>query len=159
MSDIQDFIDRIENLTQGIDSNGPQNAWQFGVERLLEQLKTGPLAGTDLSLRLRAQLEGTLVSILAPAYILYQNYGVGGAVEDRSGARGDEFNSQYIHRFGTRKPPVSVFERYANDISHQFAIATNVYKFGIKPKGWFTKDSLAADYTRFVQEFINNNLT
>lgn len=158
MSDIQSFIDRIEDLTQGIDSNRPQSAWQFGIERLLEQLKTGPLAGTSLATSLRAQLDGTLISILAPAYILYQNYGVQGAVEDRSGARSDEFENR-THAYGTKMPPASVFARYANDESHQFAIATNIYKFGIKPKGWFTKDSLAADYTRFVQEFINNNLT
>jgi len=159
MSDIQDFIDRIESLTAGISSNEPGNAWQYGIERLLEQLKTQELAGTNLANALSSQLDGTLVSILAPSYLLYQNYGVKGAVEDSSGANPDEFSANRIHSFGTKRPPASVFERYTSDKSHQFAIATVVYKFGIKPKGWFTKDSLRQSYLAYVREFITNNLT
>jgi hypothetical protein len=155
---VEEFIERIERATASVETNRENAAWAFAAERLIRELQTGPLSGTNLANSLSYILEGNLVSILAPSYILYQNYGVKGAVEDRSGAIPDEFSGDRIRSYGTKRPPANVFERYTTSKGEQFAIATNVFKFGIKPKNWFTKDDLVSAYTRLAQEFINDNI-
>jgi len=154
---VDEFVDRLDGLTQGIQTSPEGNMWQYAIERLVEDLRT-ELAGTQLATTLGYRIEGSLVGILAADYLMYQNYGVAGAVDNRKGARPDEFADGRLHQYGTRKPPVDVFARYTDDRSEQFAIATNIYKFGIRPKGWFTRQELEDQYVAYVEEFITNEL-
>ena len=151
---IDQFIERIESLTSTVQSNQPNNMWQFGIERLVESLRR-ELRGTNLADNLQYQIDGSLVSILAPDYLLYQNYGVAGALGNKKGARPDEFSDNYTHKYGMKKPPADVFERYGEDL--KFAIQQSVYQFGIAPKGWFTREELETQYIQLVQSFIEDN--
>ena len=153
---VDQFTQRIEELTRGVQTNQANSPWQFAAERLVEQLRM-EIGPSDLSNSLGYLLEGSLISIFAADYLLYQNYGVAGAEGNPNGARPDDFAGR-THAYGTDMPPAGVFERYANDKSEQFAIAKSVYKFGIRPKGWFTKDSLGQDYANYAQQFFNDNL-
>lgn len=153
---VDDFTRRIEELTRGVQSNASNSAWQFAAERLVDQLKQ-EIGPSDLANSLGYILEGSLISIFASDYLLYQNYGVAGATGNPKGATTDEFSGR-THAYGTEVPPASVFSRYTSSESEQFAIARQVYKFGIRPKRWFTKDSLATDYAEYAQQFFNDNL-
>ena len=152
---VDQFIDRLDQLTQTVE-NGADSAWAFAAEQTAQWLRA-QVAGTNLSNNIEYTLDGTMYSILAPTYILYQNYGVAGAVNNNKGARPDEFNSNYTHKYGARPYP-GLFSRYTTDKSHQFAIATNIQKYGIRPKNWFTKTELIEAYTDYAQQFINNNI-
>lgn len=153
--DIDDFVNRIERLTQGVQT-GSASPWAFAAERTLVWLQSR-MPGTDLATKLQYLDEGTnRFTILAPSYLLYQNYGVAGAEQNR-GAQTDEFKG-IVHKFGTRRPPASVFERYTDNPGKQFAIATSVYKYGIRPKNWFNQNQLAEMYTMYAQQFINDNI-
>ena len=153
---VDDFTRRIEELTRGVETNSANSPWQFAAERLVNQLKQ-EIGPSDLSNSLGYILEGSLISIFASDYLLYQNYGVAGANGNPKGASTDEFSGR-VHAYGTEVPPASVFSRYTSSESEQFAIARQVYKFGIRPKRWFTKDSLATDYAEYAQQFFNDNL-
>ena len=153
---VDQFIQRIERLTSSVETNTENNMWQYGIERLLEDLRAR-LAGTDLANNLGYAIEGDLVAILAPDYLLYQNYGVAGEEGNQRGAVEDEFEGR-IHKYGTKMPPPSVFARYTSDTSHQFAIAKTIQKYGIAPKSWFTKDELERAYTQYVEDFIREQL-
>ena len=153
---VDDFTRRIEELTRGVQTNASNSAWQFAAERLVDQLKQ-EIGPSDLANSLGYILEGSLISIFASDYLLYQNYGVEGAQGNPKGAITDEFSGR-THAYGTEIPPAGVFSRYTSSESEQFAIARQVYKFGIRPKRWFTKDSLAADYAAYAQQFFNDNL-
>jgi hypothetical protein len=153
---LDEFINRLENITQTVET-GADGAWNFAAERTLNWLRERT-SGTNLSNSMQYQIEGTLFSIIAPSYILYQNYGVAGATGNVKGARPDEFSGGYTHKYGLRRPPASVFSTYTTNTSQQFAIATNVYKFGIRPKGWFNKDLLTQTYVDYANQFINDNI-
>lgn len=153
---VDDFTNRIEELTRGVQTNAQNSAWQFAAERLVNNLKQ-EIGASNLSNSLGYILEGSLISIFAANYILYQNYGVAGAEGNPKGAVNDEFAGR-THKYGVAMPPASVFSRYTQDPGEQFAIAKSVYKFGVRPKRWFTKDSLATDYAEYAQQFFNDNL-
>jgi len=159
MMTVDQFVDRLEGLTSDIQTSPEGNMWQYAIERLVEDLRT-ELAGTELANTLGYRIEGSLVGILAADYLMYQNYGVGGAEGNPKGAMGDEFDGGRTHSFGTdsKMPYPGLFARYASDESHQFAIAKNIRKFGIRPKGWFTKAELESDYVEYVEDFITNEL-
>lgn len=154
---IDQFVDTLEGLTQDIQTSPEGNMWQFAIERLVEDLR-GELSGTELANTLGYRIEGSLIGILAADYLMYQNYGVAGAEGNPKGARPDEFDNNRTHQYGTDKPAPSLFSRYTTDVSHQFAIAANIYKFGIRPKDWFTKDELTEQYIAYVEDFITNEL-
>lgn len=154
---VDQFVDRLDRLTQDIQTSPEGNMWQYAIERLVEDLRFD-LAGTELSNTLGYRIEGSLIGILAADYLMYQNYGVAGAEGNPKGAQPDEFADGHVHRYGTLKPPVDAFSRYTSDLSHQFAIRENVYRFGIRPKGWFTKQGLEDQYVAYVEEFITNEL-
>jgi len=153
---VDQFTQQIEALTRDVQTNAANSPWQYAAERLVEQLRAevGP---SSLSNSLGYLLEGSLISIFAADYLLYQNYGVEGAEGNPKGAFVDEFSGR-THAYGTEMPPASVFSRYASDEAGQWAIARSVYKFGIRPKRWFTKDSLGQDYANYAQQFFNDNL-
>lgn len=155
--DIQDFINDIERLTARVQTNATNSPWQYGAERLIEQLRT-EIGPSSLATTLQYQLEGNLFTILAENYLLYQNYGVAGSISNSKGARADEFSGNHLHKYGNLMPKPSIFERYSNDKNEQFAIAKSIYKYGIRPKAWFTKDTITSDYTNYVQQFINDTL-
>lgn len=150
---VDEFVTRIEALISGIRIDAPQGAWAHAAERLVQDLKTGPLTGTNLANELTWGLDGTLISILAPAYLAYQNWGVAGAVEDRSGAITDPFAGRgYSFGLEGKKPPADAFpEPYA------WGIRTNVWKYGIKPKNWYTRESLETGFLAHAQSFITQN--
>jgi len=154
---VDEFVDRLDGLTRDIQTSPEGNMWQYAIERLVEDLRT-ELSGTQLANTLGYRIEGSLVGILAADYLMYQNYGVAGAEGNPKGAEPDEFDGNRTHQYGTRKPPASVFARYTSDPSEQFAIAASIYRFGIRPKNWFTKAELEQQYVAYVEDFITNEL-
>jgi hypothetical protein len=153
---VEDYIRELQEITRSVQT-GQDGAWAYAAERTADWLK-GQLSETsNLKNNIQYMTEGVMFTVLAPSYILYQNYGVAGALGNSKGARPDEFSDGRVHQYGTSRPPASVFSTYTTDKAEQFAIATSVYKFGIPPKSWFTRDILTQRYVDFANEFIANN--
>lgn len=154
-----EYIAQLEELTADIQTNEPNNMWQFAIERLAEGLRL-QLAGTNLARNIQYQIEGSLVSLIAPDYLLYQNYGIAGAEGNPKGAGPDEFRNGHIHSFGINRipPSASHFTRYDNDPNDKYRVKWSVFKWGVRPKGWFTRAELVQDYLNYVRTFINDNI-
>ena len=58
--------------------------------------------------------------------------------------------------FKDKKPPLSVFEKYANNRGHAFAIQESVFRQGLKPSLFFTKpfeDAFMTLSDRLIEKF------
>ena len=149
---VDEFINQINRLTESVQP-GANSAWAFAAERTTTWLKQR-LDGTNLANNINYQLEGTLFTIMAPSYLMYQNYGVAGARSTPSGVKADEFSGR-SYAYTNKMPPPSVFESSGYN---PFASAKTVYTFGLKPKDWFSKDGLTQTYVDYANQFINDNL-
>lgn len=147
---VDDFVRAIENLAIGL--QGPEGPTDYAARRMLNwmQSELNDFSTTEASKRLDFQIEEEgLFSILAPSYVLYQNYGVAGSEGNIKGAMPDEFNNNYTHKFGMLMPPASAFEDYDN----KWAVRASVYKYGIRPKQWFTMDTLMRKFNEYLTEY------
>jgi hypothetical protein len=152
---VDDFVRAIENLAIGL--NGPDGPTDYAARRMLDWMSNelNDFSTTEASKRLDFQIEEEgLFAILAPAYVLYQNYGVAGKLGNIKGAIEDEFNNDHIHSFGINSgmnvPPTSAFERYGSD---KFKVKWAVYKYGVTPKKWFTMETLMAKFNEYLTEY------
>ena len=148
---VDDFVRAIENLAIGL--QGPEGPTDYAARRMLDWMSNelADFSTTEASKRLDFQVgEEGLFSILAPSYVLYQNYGVAGSLGNSKGAEPDEFNSNYTHKFGINVPPTSAFERYGDD---KFKVKWAVYKYGIRPKKWFTMQTLMQKFNEYLTEY------
>ena len=152
---VDEFIRNLEELSVGIQSgvNGP---FGYAAERTAQRLRELLSGTTNLKNNISYAVDGTLFAIIAPSYLVYQNYGVEGTEANR-GARTDEFSGR-VYSYGTKQPPAQAFAAFAADPSGGFASARTVYKFGIKPKNWFSKQQLIDAFVDYSNEFINDNL-
>lgn len=148
---VDDFVRAIEGLAIGM--QGPDGPTDYAARRMLDWMSNelNDFSTTEASKRLDFQIEEEgLFAILAPAYVLYQNYGVAGSEGNSKGAEPDEFNGNYTHKFGTTPPPTSAFERYGED---KYAVKWAVYKYGIRPKKWFSMNTLMAKFNEYLTEY------
>lgn len=148
---VDDFVRAIENLAIGL--NGPEGPTDYAARRMLDwmQNELTDFSTTEASKRLDFQIEEEgLFAILAPAYVLYQNYGVAGSEGNVKGAMPDEFSNNHTHKFGVAVPPTDAFERYGSD---KFKVKWSVYKYGIRPKQWFTMDTLMRKFNEYLTEY------
>lgn len=99
------------------------------LPELQRRLATYGLGNSDLAQSVQIEVEGDELRILMAPYGKYVNFGVKGT----QGGFADP-DDGYIHSFGTKRPPTGVFARYSADPSIQFAIATKIFKFGIRPR-------------------------
>ena len=105
---IQNYIDSIVQLLK---NNTPTN--------------TGALQGSATSY-ITPSTEGALIQIEMLPYGTFVDKGVNGVEVD--------WGSPYS--FTNKRPPASAFSSYTSDLSEQFAIATSVYKNGIRPRNF-----------------------
>jgi len=100
------------------------------LPEIRQRLAQWGLGNSELASSLQVEVEGDSLSIVIAPYGKYVSFGVkgtqgGNALPDEDG---------WIHQFGAKIPPPSVFGTYTADPSAQFAIAKSVQKFGIRPR-------------------------
>lgn len=99
------------------------------LPELRKRLATFGLGNSELSNSIILEVEGDTLTIVMAPYGKYVNFGVKGT--EGGFALADD---GYVHSYGTKRPPASVFARYSSKPEVQFAIATKIFQFGIRPR-------------------------
>jgi hypothetical protein len=105
------------------------------LPELQRRLASFGLGSSALANSVQIEVEGDEIRIIMADYAKYVNFGVMGT----NGGTAIPDNG-YIHRYGTKMPPPSVFARYSGDKGVQFAIAKKIQKFGIQPREFIPTD-------------------
>jgi hypothetical protein len=100
------------------------------LPEIRQRLAQWGLGNSDLASSLAVEVAGDTLSIVVAPYGKYVSFGVKGT----QGGTATPDEDGWIHQFGAKMPPASVFGVYTADKSAQFAIAKSVQKFGLRPR-------------------------